>query len=85
MSITSTGLGKRFLRRRAVAQRYGITPRSVDRWSADGRLPVPIYRGKIPLWDEAGLDESDRAAAEAHRSRKRVTTEFRFDGEPHDN
>ena len=74
MSITSTGLGKKYLRRRAVANRYGITPRSVDRWSADGRLPAPVYRGKIPLWEEAQLDESDRAAAAVTRSRKPVTT-----------
>ena len=30
----------------------------------DGRIPPPtIYKGTLPLWDEAELDASDRAAA----------------------
>jgi predicted DNA-binding transcriptional regulator AlpA len=58
---------KRFLRKKQVGERYHIHERSVDRWSEDGRLPPPSYRGRIPIWDEDELDESDRRAAAAYR------------------
>lgn len=54
---------KTFLRKAQVAERYNITPRSVERWSTDGRLPKPQYRGVIPLWDQDQLDALDAAAA----------------------
>jgi predicted DNA-binding transcriptional regulator AlpA len=54
---------KTFLRKQAVGQRYGIDVRSVDRWAADGRLPSPVYRGRIPLWDQDELEARDRQAA----------------------
>jgi transposase len=53
----------KFLRKKAVAARYGdVSIRTIERMVDDGRLPPPTYRGRIPLWDEAKLDESDRAA-----------------------
>jgi predicted DNA-binding transcriptional regulator AlpA len=61
---------KRYLRKQQVAQRYGIDERTADRWKLDGRLPPPVYRGRIPLWDELELDESDRHHAELSRSSK---------------
>jgi hypothetical protein len=76
MSIPSTGLGqaKKFLRKRQVAQRYSITPRTVERMVDDGRLPPPdFYRGKLPFWGEHTLDKADRAAAAAYRTRKAIT------------
>ena len=54
---------KKYLRKRAVAERYGIDERTVDRMSSDGRLPAPIYLTRFPLWDEEELDASDRRAA----------------------
>jgi predicted DNA-binding transcriptional regulator AlpA len=54
---------KKYLRKKAVADRYGVAERTVDRMAADKRLPPPMYRGKFPLWDEDALDASDRAAA----------------------
>jgi predicted DNA-binding transcriptional regulator AlpA len=60
-------MSKTFLRKRAVADRYGVNKRTVDRWAEDGRLPPPIYRGIIPLWDQAELDAQDYAAAAAVR------------------
>jgi predicted DNA-binding transcriptional regulator AlpA len=54
---------KKFLRKRVVAERYGVNTRTIERMSIDGRLPPPIYIGKFPLWDEEALDASDRAAA----------------------
>jgi hypothetical protein len=53
---------KTFLRKQQVGARYGIDVRSVDRWSADGRLPLPVYRGRIPLWDQDELDVRDHQA-----------------------
>jgi predicted DNA-binding transcriptional regulator AlpA len=50
----------RFLRKNDVALRYGITVRSVERMTEDGRLPRPVYRGRFPLWHESELDEFDR-------------------------
>ena len=62
-------MSKQFLRKSSVAERYDVTERTVDRWSDpnDGRLPKPVYRGKLPLWDADELDKSDRAAAAASR------------------
>jgi predicted DNA-binding transcriptional regulator AlpA len=61
-------MSKTFLRKRAVAARYGVNTRTVDRWAADGRLPPPIYRGIVPLWDLSELDAQDHAAAAVARA-----------------
>ena len=61
---------KQFLRKKSVANRYGVDERTVDRMANDGRLPKPKYRGKrLPLWDADELDVSDRAAALQPRSK----------------
>jgi len=60
-------MSKQFLRKSSVAERYDITERTVDRMTEDGRLPKPVYRGRLPLWDEDELTKSDRAAAVAAR------------------
>jgi predicted DNA-binding transcriptional regulator AlpA len=62
-------MGKRFLRKQSVAERYDVDERTVDRMKSDGRLPQPIYRGRLPMWDETELDKSDRAAALQPRPR----------------
>jgi predicted DNA-binding transcriptional regulator AlpA len=67
-------MSKTFLRKRAVANRYGINRRTVDRWAEDGRLPPPIYRGIIPLWDQAELDAQDHAAAATARASGKLKT-----------
>jgi predicted site-specific integrase-resolvase len=59
---------KTFLRKRQVAERYNVTTRTVERWSEDGRLPPPIYRGIVPLWDLSELETQDHAAAIAARA-----------------
>jgi predicted DNA-binding transcriptional regulator AlpA len=65
-------MSTKFLRKKAVGERYGVTLRSVERMVDDGRLPSPVYRGRMPLWREADLDESDRAAALLPRPEKRA-------------
>jgi hypothetical protein len=62
----------KFLRRAQVAERYGVNVRTLERMCADGRLPKPHYRGRMPLWSEVELDSSDRAAAAAPRPRPRT-------------
>jgi hypothetical protein len=66
-------MSKIFLRKRAVAVRYGVNVRTIDRWAEDGRLPPPIYRGIVPLWDQAELDAQDHAAAAAARAAGKKT------------
>jgi predicted DNA-binding transcriptional regulator AlpA len=63
-------MATQFLRKAAVAARYGITQRTLERWVKDARLPQPTYRGKIPLWREADLEANDRAAAAAPRPKR---------------
>lgn len=62
---------KKYLRKRAVAERYGVTDRTIERMAEDGRLPPPIYRTKFPIWDEEALDKSDRAAVRKQRAPER--------------
>ena len=63
MTKHSKHKSKKYLRKTAVAERYSIDERTVDRMSIDGRLPPPIYITRFPLWDEDRLDARDRAAA----------------------
>jgi hypothetical protein len=55
---------KRYLRKAQMAERYGCTPRSIDRMCADGRIIKPIYLpgSHIPLWNEAEQDAADKRA-----------------------
>lgn len=64
-------MSTKFLRKRAVAERYSVNPRTVERMILDGRLPKPLYRGtRFPLWKESDLDESDRRLAVAYRPQR---------------
>jgi hypothetical protein len=54
---------KKYLRKKALAERYSCDIRTVERMRHDGRIPPPMYRGRFPLWDEDALDASDREAA----------------------
>jgi hypothetical protein len=59
---------KRYLRRLDLAERYRCTDRNIDLMTRDGRLPQPtLMRGRCPLWDEAVIDEFDRAAARSFK------------------
>jgi hypothetical protein len=67
-------MSKIFLRKRQVAARYNIVTRTVDRWSEDGRLPLPMWRGRVPLWDLDELEAGDHAAATAARASGKPVT-----------
>jgi hypothetical protein len=61
--------GRRYLRKKQVAERYNVDERTIDRMTKDGRLPPYIYlRGsKLPLQDEDELDRLDDDAKAAAR------------------
>jgi hypothetical protein len=67
-------MSKTFLRKRQVAARYNIVTRTVDRWAEDGRLPPPIWRGRVPLWDLDELEAGDHAAATTARASGKLKT-----------
>jgi hypothetical protein len=59
-------MAKTYLRKRAVAERYGgITLRTVERAVEAGRLPPPEYPTgeRVPMWDLAKLEDNERQAA----------------------
>jgi predicted DNA-binding transcriptional regulator AlpA len=60
-------------RKRQVRARYGdCSDRTIDRMVKAGKLPPPQYPlgTKVPFWDEAELDASDKAAAAAYRNQQ---------------
>jgi predicted DNA-binding transcriptional regulator AlpA len=56
---------RKYSRKRAVAQRFSVSERTVDRYVAEGRLPRPVYLpgSRIPLFEETALEEFERLAA----------------------
>jgi predicted DNA-binding transcriptional regulator AlpA len=60
-------MSKTFLRKKSVAKRYDVDERTVDRMRYDGRLPKPIFKGRLPMWAEDELDASDREATKRSR------------------
>jgi predicted DNA-binding transcriptional regulator AlpA len=68
-------MSKTFLRKQQVAARYNVNKRTIDRWAEDGRLPPPIYRGILPLWNLSELDSQDHAAAAVARKAGKLKTD----------
>jgi predicted DNA-binding transcriptional regulator AlpA len=65
-------VAKKYLRKRGVAERYSVHVRTIERMIEDGRLPRPIFLGRVrtPLWDVDELEASDRAATIASRPKR---------------
>jgi hypothetical protein len=63
---------RQYLRKRDVARRYSMHPRSVERAAASGRIPLPEYPlgPARPLWDLEKLDANERAAIKGPRHRE---------------
>jgi predicted DNA-binding transcriptional regulator AlpA len=78
MTANKEYIGRRFLSKAAVAERYTTSSQTVDRMSRDGRLPRPLYFGgtRFPRWDEAELDEFDR-----RRTREYIRSERELAGD----
>jgi DNA-binding transcriptional MerR regulator len=52
---------KRFLPKRQVGARYGVTTRTVDRWKYQKVIPPPdLTINNRDYWSEDGLDRHDR-------------------------
>jgi hypothetical protein len=66
----------RNLRKRAVADRYGIVPKTVDRWVANPRLgfPAPFFVNKVPFWPEDELIAFERSRARPSRPQAELET-----------
>ena len=65
-------MSTQYLRKAQVATRYCITKRWVDKMVEQGRLPKPTYPTsyRVPLWNEAELDQHDRAVVVGERRYK---------------
>jgi hypothetical protein len=61
MSFPTSTPARKYIPKRSVAQRYGVTPRTVDRWKKAKILPPAdrTVNGR-QYWNEGGLDEHDR-------------------------
>jgi hypothetical protein len=54
---------KRYLRKRALADRYDVDIRTVERMWHDGRIPPPdIWNGRFPMWSEETLELAERTS-----------------------
>src|SRR3954454_4143405 len=58
---------------RAVAARYGVSMRTLDRWLDAEILPPPLVINRYRYWAESELDRFDQARMDAQRERARVT------------
>ncbi|MGC8504664.1 MAG: helix-turn-helix transcriptional regulator [Acidithiobacillus sp.] len=38
-----------------IAERYGVTSRTIESWVAHGELPAPVHIGRRCYWHEAAL------------------------------
>jgi transposase len=51
------------LSREEIAERWGTTTRTIDRYQKDGRLPPPdYYISKRPRWIEHKVEQAERTA-----------------------
>jgi hypothetical protein len=67
MSSAASVSGRKFIGTRAVAARYNVTTRSIERWMIVRAFPEPHcrIRGRR-YWDEAELDKLDRSRVVEH-------------------
>ena len=55
---------------RAIAERYGVTTRTIDRWVLSGALPEPAFKiNGVRYWDQADVEAFDN-----HRSRSKSSS-----------
>jgi hypothetical protein len=53
---------RKLLNSKSVRARYDdVSPRTLERWIVDGRIPAPIRIGRLRFWDERKLEESEAA------------------------
>jgi len=65
----------RYLRKKAVAERYGVTTRTVETMVQDKRIPAPdLYNARSPLWREDKLNRADKEVAKARAKQQQQAT-----------
>ena len=66
----------RNLRKRPTADRYGVSTKSIDRWTANPKLgfPQPIYINSLPYWNEDELIAWERSRARPSRPQAELET-----------
>jgi DNA-binding transcriptional MerR regulator len=62
-------MSKNFLPVRALRKRYQVSTRTIDRWVQRGVIPAPAFISGQRYWDEALLEENERASV-AHADGK---------------
>jgi predicted DNA-binding transcriptional regulator AlpA len=79
MAVTAEASTSKYLPTVKVAERYGRTPRTIERWLDDEKLnfPQPVYINRFKYWniDELETWERKRAAESAARE-SRVHTQL---------
>jgi predicted DNA-binding transcriptional regulator AlpA len=70
MQITDNESDERLLPMRHMCRRYGVSPRTIDRWLERGKLPVPVRIGPRKFWRLSQLRELER-----QRERKPSTSD----------
>jgi DNA-binding transcriptional MerR regulator len=43
-----------------LCARYGVVPRTIERWTAAGILPPPMNINRRKYWGEDGVEQCDR-------------------------
>lgn len=54
---------KRLESHRAFAERHGVSPRTIDRWTRAGLLPKPVRINKRKYWNPSTQPRRDADAA----------------------
>ena len=61
MSFPASASARKYIAKRGVATRYGVVPRTIDRWVEKKVLPpADLKINTRDYWDEDRLDEHDR-------------------------
>jgi predicted site-specific integrase-resolvase len=45
---------------KAMCERYGVSDRTIDRWTASGILPAPLVINRRRYWIELEIEERER-------------------------
>ena len=71
MVVTTEASASKYLPTAKVAERYGRTPRTIERWLDDEKLnfPQPVYINRFKYWNIDELESWERKQVAARESR----------------
>jgi len=55
--------GRKLVTARRLCERYGVVPRTIDRWLAAGLLPEPLRINTIRYWNLDEIEQRDQERA----------------------